>query len=102
MRTKWHQWPVVLLKKIWQGIIFIQEWFRSLSQEEYQLTIWFYKETYLDAQGLKRITRSEPKQFFLKNVFKLSQTHVKGKDSNNKPFELKTTEPFDYNIVKLK
>jgi hypothetical protein len=37
----------------------------------------------------------------LKDVTKKTSTHIVGKDIFNKPFEIKTVEPFDYQLRKL-
>lgn len=85
-KAKWY-------KRLWQ-------WWLSLFKEEYELTVWFHTETTVNADGLKTIKRSQ-KVFMLKNISKKTPTHVVGKDIFGKPFEIKTVEPFDYQVRKL-
>ena len=80
-------------KRLWQ-------WWLSLFKEEYELIVWFHSETIEHQDGLKTIRRSQ-KTFMLKDVTKKTSTHIVGKDIFNKPFEIKTVEPFDYQLRKL-
>ena len=80
-------------KRLWQ-------WWLSLFKEEYELIVWFHAETIEHQDGLKTIKRTQ-KTFMLKDVSKKTSTHIVGKDIFNKPFEIKTVEPFDYQIRKL-
>lgn len=82
-----------ILKRIWQ-------WWLSLFIEEYELIVWFHTETVEHQDGLKTIKRTS-KTFMLKDVTKKTSTHIVGKDIFNKPFEIKTVEPFDYQLRKL-
>ena len=82
-----------ILKRIWQ-------WWLSLFIEEYELIVWFHTETVEHQDGLKTIRRTS-KTFMLKDVTKKTSTHIVGKDIFNKPFEIKTVEPFDYQLRKL-
>lgn len=75
------------------------EWVLSFFQEEYELTVWFVGATTEDKEGVKTTTRS-CKIFVLKEISKKTQTHIVGKDAFGKPFEIKTVEPFDYQIRK--
>lgn len=87
VKPKWY-------KRLWQ-------WWLSLFIEEYELTVWFHAETVEHADGLKTIKRSS-KVFMLKDIGKKTPTHITGKDIFGKPFEIKTVEPFDYQLRKLK
>jgi len=87
VRPKWY-------KRLWQ-------WWLSLFIEEYELTVWFHSETVEHTDGLKTIKRSS-KVFMLKDIDKKTPTHITGKDIFNKSFEIKTVEPFDYQLRKLK
>jgi len=86
-KASWH-------KRLWQ-------WWLSLFVEEYELTVWFHTETVEHADGLKTIRRSS-KVFILKDISKKTSTHITGKDIFGKPFEIKTVEPFDFQLRKLK
>ena len=84
---------VSVWKRMWQ-------WWLSLFKEEYELIVWFHAETVEHQDGLKTIKRSQ-KTFMLKDVTKKTSTHIVGKDIFGKPFEIKTAEPFDYQLRKL-
>lgn len=76
-------------------------WIVSLFQEEFVLDVWFVAGSTEDKDGVKTFTRSK-KQFILTAITKKTQTHIIGKDQNGHPFEIKTVEPFDYTITKVK
>ena len=76
------------------------EWVSRFFQEEYELTVWFQGTTTIAADGVTTISRSE-KVFRLTNISKKTQTHIVGRDSLGKPFEIKTVAPFDYQIRKV-
>ena len=76
-------------------------WFLSLFQEEFILEVWFVAGSTEDKDGVKTFTRSK-KEFILSALSKKTQTHIIGKDQNGHPFEIKTVEPFDYTITKVK
>ena len=80
-------------KRLWQ-------WWISLFKEEYELIVWFHSETIIQEDGVKTIRRMR-KEFQLKDITKKSPTHIVGKDIFGKPFEIKTVEPFDYQIRKI-
>lgn len=77
------------------------QWFASLFHEEFVLDVWFVAGTTEDKDGVKTFTRSR-KQFVLTAITKKTQTHIIGKDQNGHPFEIKTVDPFDYTITKVK
>jgi hypothetical protein len=76
------------------------EWVSRFFQEEYELTVWFQGTTTIAADGVTTISRSQ-KIFILKEISKKTQNHIVGKDAFGKPFEIKTVEPFDYQIRKV-
>lgn len=82
------------MKKLWNWIV-------SLFVEEYVLTVWFHAETTVSSDGMKTITRSQ-KTFTLSGISKKTPTHIIGKDQDGMPFEIRTVEPFDYTIRKVK
>lgn len=79
----------------------IWNWILSLFQEEFVLEVWFVAGTTEDKDGVKTVTRSR-KEFVLTALTKKTQTHIIGKDKDGHPFEIKTVEPFDYTITKVK
>ena len=81
-------------KRLW-------EWFVSLFVNEYELIVWFHAETEISAEGLKTVKRVS-KTFLLKAISKKTPKHIKGTDIFGKAFEIKTVEPFDYQIRKLR
>ena len=85
---------LVWYKRVW-------EWIVSLFVNEFELIVWFHSETDISEEGLKTIRRVE-KTFLLKKITKKSPKHIIGKDIFGKPFEIKTVEPFDYQIRKLR
>ena len=85
---------LVWYKRIW-------EWIVSLFVNEFELIVWFHSETQITDRGTKHIKKTE-KTFLLKKITKKSPKHIIGKDIFGKPFEIKTVEPFDYQIRKLR
>ena len=74
------------------------EWLKRLWLEEYEVTIWFNKEK-LNPFADEKV-RSK-KVFFMKKIQTKKQTHFRGIDIDNNQIEIKTTEPFDYQIKKI-
>jgi|TARA_B110000977_G_scaffold195957_2_gene275403 hypothetical protein len=68
----------------------LKEWWKTLTTEEYELTVWFH-----DGE-LKH-----KKVFLLSAISKKSATHFVGKDEHGKAFEIKTVAPFDYHLRKI-
>ena len=66
--------------------------------EEYEVTIWFNKEKLNPFADEK--ARSK-KVFHMKKIQTKKQTHFRGIDIDNNQIEIKTTEPFDYQIKKI-
>lgn len=81
-------------KRLW-------EWFIGFFVNEYELVVWFHNETDISVDGLKTVRRTK-KEFLLKSISKKQPTHIKGTDAFGKEFEIKTVEPFDYQIRKLR
>lgn len=76
-------------------------WVSNLFVEEYELIVWFHAETIVGADGLKSVSRSK-KIFQLSRLTKHTPKHISGKDQHGNFFEVRTVEPFDYSIRKLK
>ena len=74
------------------------EWLKRLWLEEYEVTIWFNKEKLNQFADEK--ARSK-KVFHIKKIQTKKQTHFRGIDIDNNQIEIKTTEPFDYQIKKI-
>ena len=81
--------------RIWEFIL-------DIFLEEYELTIWFHKETTVNEHGLKSVSYSEPKVFLLKRLYKINHKCVKGKDIQGNPLNICTKEDFNYNLRKLR
>ena len=79
----------------------IWEWFISLFVNEYELIVWFHSETDVTDRGTKTLRRVQ-KTFILKSISKKKPNHIVGKDAFGKPFEIKTVEPFDYQIRQIR
>ena len=78
----------------------IIEWWKKVIYEEYHLTVWYQKEAAISKEGVKTITRSKH-EYKLKKITKKSPNHIIGKDINGRAFEIRTVEPFDYQIRKI-
>ena len=74
------------------------EWLKRLWLEEYEVTIWLNKEKLNPFADEK--ARSK-KVFHMKKIQTKKQTHFRGIDIDNNQIEIKTTEPFDYQIKKI-
>ena len=70
----------------------LTEWWKTITTEEYELTVWFPKG--IDEPKSKKI-------FHLSEVTKKTQTHFIGKYMDGKKFEIKTVEPFDFYLRKV-
>jgi len=72
------------LKKLWL------DWFT----EEYKVTVWYKGGTQFEPKLTKRV-------YSLKKISKKKDTHLVGVKTNNETLEIKTVEPFDYQIEKI-
>lgn len=91
------QFTIKLLITIWKAILRL--WFK-IFYEEYELTVWFLKDSERDNRGNIVTTRTH-KRYLLKKITKKTPKHIKGKDMDNRAFEIRTVEPFDYQIRKI-
>lgn len=91
------QFIVKLLITIWKAILRL--WFKII-YEEYELTVWYLKDSIRDGDGNITTTRSH-KRYLLKKITKKTPKHIKGKDMDGRAFEIRTVEPFDYQIRKI-
>jgi len=72
----------------------------KLLYEEYELTVWYLKDSVRDKDGNITTTRTS-KRYLLKKISKKTPKHIKGKDMEGRAFEIRTVEPFDYQIRKI-
>ena len=79
----------------------LKNWIEILLFEEYELTIWTVKEVKVLPDGSK-ISKKEKNIYNLQSIDKKTNNHIVGKDMNKMIFEIKTVEPFDYQIRKVK
>lgn len=93
-------WLIAMLLKPFVWIKALFKWFKGLFDSEYELTIWFPGED-LTSQGVI-VRKSSQVSYRLSNISKKTQTHIVGKDMNNKFFEIKTKNPMDYRILRIK
>ena len=91
------QFTIKLLITIWKAILRL--WFKII-YEEYELTVWYLKDSVRDKDGNITTTRSH-KRYLLKKISKKTPKHIKGKDMEGRAFEIRTLEPFDYQIRKI-
>jgi len=75
-------------------------WLKKLLYEEYEVTIWFVKEVGKTKDGVSRKVKSK-KVFSLKKISTKKPNHFKGIDTAGNPIEIRTSEPFDYQIKKI-
>ena len=83
--------------KIWRAILKL--WFKII-YEEYELTVWYLKDAVKDKDGNITTTRTS-KRYLLKKITKKTPKHIKGKDMEGRLFEIRTVEPFDFQIRKI-
>jgi len=75
---------------------------KAYFHDEFEVTVWFAKEVFYDANNeIKMCTRTDGRVFNFSKLSKITNTHIKGKDMNNKPLEIITNIPFDYQVKKL-
>jgi len=87
----------MLLIKLGKAILRL--WFK-IFYEEYELTVWYLKDSERDSYGNIVTTRTH-KRYLLKKISKKTPKHIKGKDMDGRAFEIRTVEPFDYQIRKI-
>lgn len=77
-------------------------WWESLFKNEYEVNVWFFAGAVKNEDGSATPLRRSKKVFVLKEITKKTDRHIVGQDVFGKPFEIKTVEPFDYYIRKVK
>jgi hypothetical protein len=101
--TKWIQKMKRIIGWVTKPIDWIGaliNWLKSLSKTEYELTIWFPSED-LTPKGII-VRKSVRSVYSLSKITKKTQTHIVGKDMNNMFFEIKTKNPMDYRLIRIK
>lgn len=76
-------------------------YWKTFWYEEYLLEIYFAKETIVDPSNTLKIISREKKQWKVKKVMKKTDKHIIAKDLNGNLVEIKSIEPFGYNITKI-
>ena len=72
------------------GLLSIRRWIKEYYRVEYELKIWF--------PGVE----TPPETYQLSNISKKTQTHIVGQDMFKKFFEIKTTDPMNFRIKRIK
>jgi len=78
----------------------IREWWHGIWVEHYELTVWFDDQIVTNLEDNTQTTTKSKKVFNLKSISKKTQTHIIGVDTDDNPIEIKTTKPFDFQILK--
>ena len=86
--------PAPWYKKLWH-------WILILFQEEYEVSIWYVYET-LENENVTKVTKRVKETYIFKKITKRTNKHIAGIDQYGMPFEIKTVNPFDYEIRKTK
>jgi len=73
----------------------------ELFGEEYELTVWYVYETE-DTDTGRKITRRRERHYQLRDVHKRTNTHISGTAIDGSDFEIRTVEPFDFELRKLR
>ena len=76
-------------------------WLWLKQEERFELEIWFHSETMV-TETMKTVKRSQMKTYNLKKIIKLNQKVVEAIDEDGNRVSIKTVEPFDYNLRKIK
>lgn len=67
---------------------------KDLFTEEFKVTVWYKGGTEFDPKLTKRV-------YHLKSISTKKPTHLVGVKTDGNSFEIKTVEPFDYQIEKI-
>ncbi len=70
------------------------DWLKRWLTDEYEVTVWF-------KPGSGMLNGDTKKIFKFKRIDKLTNKHIKGVTTDNEKFEIRTIQPFDYNVRKL-
>ena len=72
----------------------IKKWIKDIFLEVYVLTIWYKESADFETKIIKRV-------YNMKKIKKATPTHVIGLKLDGNMLEIKTVEPFDYQIEKI-
>lgn len=72
----------------------IKKWIKDIFLEVYVLTIWYKEGNDFEIKITKRV-------YNMKKIKKATPKHVIGIKSDGNMLEIKTVEPFDYQIEKI-
>jgi len=80
----------------------IKKWLKDIFLEEYILTVWYKQKDEYQTQVAKRVETQVIKRVYtMKKIKKATANHVIGVKSDGNKLEIKTVEPFDYQIEKI-
>ena len=75
----------------------IKQWWRTLTREEWELTVWFIGEAKFLDDG-SRLNTYAPKTYRAKAIKKLTQTHIIFVDLLGIKHEIKVVDPVGYDL----
>ena len=75
-------------------------WWKTITREEYQLTVYFASEKEIDEKG-RETFRSTPKKYSAKKFYSLKPNYIKFKDEDDQLIEIRTHEPMNWDLVKV-
>jgi len=78
----------------------IKQWWRTLTREEWELTVWFIGEAKFLEDG-SRLNTYAPKTYRAKAIKKLTQTHIIFVDLLGIKHEIKVVDPVGYDLRKI-
>lgn len=78
----------------------IKQWWRTLTREEWELTVWFIGEAKFLDDG-SRLNTYAPKTYRAKAIKKLTQTHIIFVDLLGIKHEIKVVDPVGYDLRKI-
>lgn len=78
----------------------IKEWWKTLTREEWEVTIFFPGETKFLPDGT-RIDTGAPKTYLAKKLTKVTTTHIIFTDTSGVHHEIKVVNPVGYDIRKI-
>lgn len=79
---------------------FLVRWWKTVIYEEYKLTIYFVAAKVVDERGNEIYSRA-PKHYKATKLYSLKPNFIKFKDNENQVIEIKSTEPMNWNLVKV-
>lgn len=83
-----------MIRYVWRKIV-------SLFIDRYRVTVWFVDDKGFDSSGNVVVMNRSKKVFHFKRLDKVSAKHIKGKSMHDHQIEIKSVEPFNYEIKKI-